>query len=258
MEMFKEGKNFPLITFFLSLAFLVIFLLTFNNLVFYENLFGFKISQFPAVNSTESLFQFLSYLIHFFVTLVTYTFLHADMYHLLGNMAMLIIVGLVLEERLGKGLFFSIYIFSGNIAAIFDIIGRVTLGISFNVPFIGSSGAIFGLMAVGALIKSMEKVPTVLVLLTFLPLAYLLSNLEIFSDMASLMIIVFFAIVLIVLILPVFPAYIPLCVAAIIYLSSWLISFLIKYPLMVSNIGHLGGMIGGIIAIFLFAKERTA
>jgi membrane associated rhomboid family serine protease len=255
MEIFKEENFFPTATFFLALTILIIFLLTFNNLVFFENLFGFRILQFPNIYDTSSFLQFLSFMLHFFVTLVTYTFIHADLYHLIGNMVMLIIVGLAVEEKLGRGLFLSTYILSGNIAAIFDIIGRVSLGIPFNIPFIGSSGAIFGLMAVGGLVKPMEKIPTVLVLLTFLPLVYLVSGLGIFSDMTSLTVLMIFTIVLIVIIIPIFPSYIPLSVAIIIYLVSWLISFLIKYPLMVSNVGHLGGMVGGIIAFFLFAKK---
>jgi membrane associated rhomboid family serine protease len=153
--------------------------------------------------------------------------------------------------------FLSTYIFSGCIAAIFDIIGRVSLGISFNIPFIGSSGAVFGLMAVAGLVRPMEKVPTVLVLLTFLPLVYLIPNLDVFSDPVTLIVILIFSIVLLVVAIPTFPSYIPLVVAVIIYLSSWLISFLIKYPLTVSNIGHLGGMVGGIVYFFLFAKEKT-
>lgn len=255
MEIFKEENFFPAATFFLALTILIIFLLTFNNLVFFENLFGFRILQFPNVYDTSSFLQFLSFMLHFFVTLVTYTFLHADFYHLIGNMVMLIIVGLAVEEKLGRGLFLSTYILSGNIAAVFDIIGRVSLGIPFNIPFIGSSGAIFGLMAVGGLVKPMEKIPTVLVLLTFLPFVYLLSGAEMLSDIGILTILMVFTLILVVAIMPIFPQYIPLTVAIIIYLISWLINFLIKYPLMVSNIGHLGGVVGGIIAFFLFAKK---
>jgi len=256
MEFFKGERFFPVATFFLSLVILIIFLLTFNNLVFFENLFGFRILQFPAVYDASSFLQLISFIAHFFVTLVTYTFLHADFYHLIGNMVMLIIVGLAVEEKLGKGLFLSIYILSGNIAAIFDILGRVSLGIPYSIPFIGSSGAIFGLMAVGGLVKPMEKIPTVLVLLTFLPLVYLVSGSEMLSDTGSLLIILIFTIVFIGLALPSFPSSIPLIIAIIIYLLSWLLSFLIKYPLTISNIGHLGGMVGGIIAFFFFARKN--
>jgi len=257
MAMLKEERIFPVVTFFLAFTTLVIFLLTFKNLTYFENLYGFRILPFPAATDTSSLVQLLLSVLHFFVTLITYTFLHADLIHLTGNMVVLIIVGLAVEEKLGRGLFLSTYIFSGNIAAIFDIIGRVSLGISFDIPFIGSSGAIFGLMAVAGLVKPMEKIPTMLVLLTFLPLAYLIPDLGVFSDTVTLSVILVFTIVLIIVAIQMFPSYIPLAVAIVIYLSSWLISFLIKYPLTVSNIGHLGGMAGGIISFFLFAKKKT-
>jgi len=257
MEMLKEERIFPVVTFFLAFTTLVIFLLTFKNLTYFENLYGFKILPFPTVTDTSSLIQFLSVVSHFFVTQITYTFIHADFLHLTGNMIMIIIVGLAIEEKLGRGLFLSTYIFSGCIAAIFDIIGRVSLGIPFNIPFIGSSGAVFGLMAVAGLVRPMEKIPTVLVLLTFLPLVYLIPNLDVLSDPVTLTVILVFSIALLVVAIPTFPSYIPLAVAIIIYLSSWLISFLIKYPLTVSNIGHLGGMMGGIVSFFLLAKEKT-
>jgi len=257
MEMLKEERIFPVVTFFLAFTALVIFLLTFKNLAYFESSYGFKILIFPTVTDTSSLVQFLKVALHFFVTLISYTFIHADLLHLIGNMVILIIVGLAVEEKLGRGLFLSTYIFSGCIAAIFDIIGRVSLGISFSVPFIGSSGAIFGVMAIAGLVKPMEKIPTVLVLLTFLPLVYLIPNLDVFFDIGALSIILVFTVVLIIVAIQTFPSYIPLSVAIIIYLSSWLISFLIKYPLTVSNIGHLGGMVGGIVSFFIFAKEKT-
>jgi membrane associated rhomboid family serine protease len=257
MTILKEEKIFPVVTFFLAFTTLVTFLLTFKNLAYFESSYGFKILIFPTVTDTSSLVQFLKVALHFFVTLITYTFIHADLLHLIGNMVILIIAGLAVEEKLGRGLFLSTYIFSGVIAAMFDMIGRVSLGISFSVPFIGSSGAIFGVMAIAGLVKPMEKIPTVLVLLTFLPLVYLIPNLDVFSDMVTLTVILIFSIALIIFIIPTFPSYIPLIVAIIIYLSSWLIGFLIKYPLTVSNIGHLGGMVGGIVSFFIFTRGNT-
>lgn len=233
-----EKENFPIVTFALSLVILAIFLFTYSNLDFYQRIFGF-IPASPKI-----------------YTFVTYTFIHADIIHLLGNLLMLIIVGLILENTLGRFVFLSIYIASGNIAVIFDIIQRILLGVSFNIPFIGASGSIFGLIAVAALIKPMEKIPTIIVLLAFIPLAQLLFTLPIFFDTMFLIVLGALAVTVILIFSSFIPHYLPVAVAITFYLISWLAMISLRLPTTVSNIGHLGGVLGGIVSFFLFAKKK--
>ena len=72
--------------------------------------------------------------------LLTGMFLHANIFHLLFNCYALYVIGKQLESFLGKIKFSIIYLFSGVMGALFSC---VFFG---EVPSIGASGAIFGLM----------------------------------------------------------------------------------------------------------------
>ena len=72
--------------------------------------------------------------------LFTGMFLHADIFHLGFNCYALYVIGKQLESFLGKIKFSIIYLFSGIMGALFSC---VFFG---DVPCIGASGAIFGLM----------------------------------------------------------------------------------------------------------------
>jgi len=234
MKFFDE---FPIVTFALATAYLAVYLFTYNNLPFYEVLFGF-IPKHPQI-----------------YTLITYTFIHVDIGHLVGNMIVLIIAGLAIEQFMGKFVFLSIYLASGNVAVVFDIIGRLLLGISFNLPFVGGSGAIFGLIGVAALVKPLEKIPTILMLLTFTSFLGLITDLPNLPSPIFLLIIGVLITMGLIFIIPFVPANLPLAIALALFLFNWLGTFLIKLPTPVSNIGHLGGVVGGIIAFMLFAKK---
>jgi membrane associated rhomboid family serine protease len=72
-------------------------------------------------------------------TIVTYMFLHADLWHLVFNMLALYFFGPMLELRLGGRRFLGLYLVSGVTGALF----------SFTTPFgrvIGASGAVYGVM----------------------------------------------------------------------------------------------------------------
>ena len=71
--------------------------------------------------------------------LITGIFLHGGILHLLFNCYALYIIGSQIESFLGKYKYVVIYLFSGLIGSLFSI----TFG---DVPSVGASGAIFGLM----------------------------------------------------------------------------------------------------------------
>jgi len=229
-----EIENFPEATFFLAAAMLAVFLFTRMDLAYYENLFGF-------IPARPQIYSF-----------ITYTFIHVDFTHIFFNVIFLLIAGLAIEETLGKWVFLSVYISSGNIAVIFDILGRFLSGISFGVPFVGASGAVFGVMAIAAIIKSSEKIPTILALLAFLPLIqWLLSSYSQLDSLTTLLIITTAGIVFLLLIFFI-PSTVPVWLAMIWFLIGWMIIVLLRLPTQVSNLGHLGGVVGGIVSVFLF------
>jgi membrane associated rhomboid family serine protease len=72
-------------------------------------------------------------------TPITYMFLHGGTSHLLFNMLSLFIFGPRVENRLGSGPFLGLYFTSGICGALLSLL-------SPNVPIVGASGAIFGVM----------------------------------------------------------------------------------------------------------------
>jgi membrane associated rhomboid family serine protease len=75
----------------------------------------------------------------------TSIFMHADLAHLMGNMAYLWAFGRRVEDACGTARFLAFYIFSGLIASL----GSVVLNPSTteDIPGIGASGAIAGVLA---------------------------------------------------------------------------------------------------------------
>lgn len=75
-------------------------------------------------------------------TLVTSMFLHGGWMHLLGNMLFLYIFGDNLEDLFGHLRFLGFYLAAGVAAAL----GQILAGPGSNVPMVGASGAIAGVM----------------------------------------------------------------------------------------------------------------
>jgi membrane associated rhomboid family serine protease len=73
-------------------------------------------------------------------SVITYMFLHADLWHLFFNMLALFFFGPRLEARLGSRSFLFLYFVSGITAAV------VSIPFTPNVPIIGASGAVFGVL----------------------------------------------------------------------------------------------------------------
>ena len=77
-----------------------------------------------------------------FLTMFSSQFLHGDVFHLVGNMVILVLVGLTVEQLLGSFNFLLFYLLSGAIGS--AVYGLVHFG--SPVTLIGASGAISGLM----------------------------------------------------------------------------------------------------------------
>lgn len=84
-------------------------------------------------------------------TLITSGFLHANLTHLLGNMLALFIFGRVVERKLGVGktalIYFGALIISNIFSSVIDILS------GSNIPGLGASGAIMGLVAAAVLLN---------------------------------------------------------------------------------------------------------
>jgi membrane associated rhomboid family serine protease/TolA-binding protein len=114
------------------------------------------------------------------VTLITHGFVHTDLFHLLGNVLILWLVGTVLETGIGSIVFLLFYL-AGQVAAIllYWAIGRAFLPNSLDLPLIGASGAIAGVTGLATFRYPRLRVQTLL-LVSFpffslpLPIPYLI------------------------------------------------------------------------------------
>lgn len=88
------------------------------------------------------------------LTAFTYMFLHGGLFHLLGNMVFLWLVGAALELACGRIFFTTAYLVSGlSSAVLFGLVNADSM-----VPLIGASGAVSGIMAAYVVMFGMRKV----------------------------------------------------------------------------------------------------
>ncbi|WP_028950893.1 rhomboid family intramembrane serine protease [Sulfurihydrogenibium subterraneum] len=96
-----------------------------------------------------------------FLNLFTHMFIHGGIAHLVGNMLFLWIFGNNVEDALGRVKFLVLYFFSGFFAAFLQSFVAILEG-SLNVPMVGASGAISGILAAYVKLYPYAKVLTVI------------------------------------------------------------------------------------------------
>lgn len=162
-------------------------------------------------------------------TLITHVFIHGDVLHFINNILMLAILGTVVEEKIGKLKLFFVYLLSSQFTVLFAVVLQYILG-SFGI-LIGSSGAIYGLMFLAALIAGWEEVPLILI-----PLLNILALPAIFLSAKNLKA--------------------PLFIAILFYLLLNLVLFMLNFPRSVVEFAHFGGFLGGIVGFFLVIPKK--
>jgi membrane associated rhomboid family serine protease len=89
-----------------------------------------------------------------YVTLVTYQFLHANLFHLLGNMIFLWVFGDDVEEAMGSVRFIAFYIGRGIAAALLFVASAP----HSQEPLVGASGAVAAVLAAYLMFRPCQKV----------------------------------------------------------------------------------------------------
>lgn len=93
-------------------------------------------------------------------TILTSAFLHAGLSHILGNMLVLVLLGLPFEERVGRARFLVIYLLSAVVAVLLHSVWIVeTDPAGLTVPLVGASGAVFGILGAFATMYPRDQVP---------------------------------------------------------------------------------------------------
>lgn len=216
----------PLVTITIFILNIIVFIYSFQNpMELLESIFGTS----DKLEEVIANFGFYPNLIREKpYILITHMFIHADWIHIFINMSLFLFVGMYLEERIGHFNFLLVFLFSGLFAIMFNILLRVLLDIP-NVASIGASGALFGVLALGALLLPELKVPIILVPILNLisPFVYFLK----FKIDGNLLLTFIFYIIF-----------------------SLLVVFLDMSNL--TEISHLGGMIGGFLYFWLIGNSK--
>ncbi|MFZ5569248.1 MAG: rhomboid family intramembrane serine protease [Thermodesulfobacteriota bacterium] len=92
------------------------------------------------------------------LALVTFMFLHGGFWHILGNMWSLYIFGDNVEDRLGPLRYLVFYLLCGLVSGLFHL----ALNLHSNVPTIGASGAIAGVMGAYFILYPSAKILTII------------------------------------------------------------------------------------------------
>ncbi len=89
--------------------------------------------------------------------LFTYQFIHGGLGHIFGNMLMLFILGDNVEDALGHVRFLVFYLLSGVAAALAELM----IGLGPEIPRVGASGAVYGVMAAYLILFPRAKIAVV-------------------------------------------------------------------------------------------------
>lgn len=128
----QEVGRPPLVTWTIAALCVVIFLLTWPRLLWAVHVFGFIPSEWYRYAG---------------LTLITSMFLHGGLLHLAVNMYFLLVFGDNVEERLGSTRYLIFYLLAGLVGGVAHGLGEPRS----DVPAIGASGAISGVLALYAL-----------------------------------------------------------------------------------------------------------
>ena len=128
-----------------------------NTAIFlYQFLLGYRVDQFIRT------WGIIPNDLHL-ITLLTSMFLHGGWLHLLGNMLFLWVFGRNLEDLIGGGRFLVFYLVCGLAAGVVQVIASPYT----QVPTIGASGAIAGVMGAYLIKFPRSQIDTLVLLIIF-------------------------------------------------------------------------------------------
>lgn len=213
-------EDWPMITFIL---------ITINLAVF---LFSYDITTNFVSNSVLETFGLTPAYLHMrLYTLITHMFVHGDIIHIGGNMLMLAIVGLAIENKIGSMKFLLFYLLSGFCAIPFGFLMEFLTG--NIVILIGASGAVYGVMFLAAAIAGWEEVPAILI-----PVLNVIAAPIVFFTFKNIKV--------------------PMFVAILFYFLTNLIMMIVNLPESIGELAHFGGIIGGVVGILtILPKTKT-
>ena len=120
---------------------------------------------------------------HYFWQLLTYQFMHAGIWHIIGNSLAIYVFGRELEIELGWKKYLTLFFTSGILGGIFQVAAALLWPQLFDGPVVGASAGAFGLVAAFALIYPDREL--VMLLAFVIPVRMRAKTLLIFSGVLA-------------------------------------------------------------------------
>jgi len=194
-------------------------------------------------------------------TLLTSMFLHGSFFHIFANMFSLFFIGGFLEKIIGRKRFFWLYIWSGIFGGIVFVFASKIF--ATNLPAVGASGAIFGLLGVLAVLVPYSKIYLIAGPLILIVVQVFLDAVLPESFLGTLNLIINILIFLMIFSMLSFnsslkkfalPLELPMWLVPIVAIIPLaIISLFVQLP--IGNSAHFGGLLIGIIYGFYLRKK---
>ena len=154
----------PTVTYFLIGLCVVVFLMQLGSQSYKTGQLFYSYGLIPSVLMGHNQLPMDLYAIPGWLTIFTSMFMHGGFMHLIGNMLFLWIYGNNIEDAMGHIKFLLFYIICGISAAILQAL--VTP--NSNIPMIGASGAVSGILSAYFLLYPKARVSTLIFVLFFI------------------------------------------------------------------------------------------
>jgi membrane associated rhomboid family serine protease len=155
------SQNYPVVNTCIIAANVIVYLVQLS-LGADENVFIYTYGLVPARYSNPHISGYFSMAQQLF-SFLSFMFLHGGFWHLLGNMWSLYIFGDNVEDRLGPFRYLVFYLLCGAASGF----SHMALNFQSNLPTIGASGAIAGVMGAYFILHPNSRILTVIPILIF-------------------------------------------------------------------------------------------
>ena len=203
----------PIVTYFIIGICVVIFLIQFSSQSYRTGQLFYSYGLIPSVLMGNNQLPLDLYVMPAYLTIFTSMFMHGGFMHLIGNMLYMWIFADNIEDNLGPSKFLFFYFLAGVGAAM----TQVLIDTQSQVPMIGASGAIGGVLGAYLINYPNAKV------LVLIPFGF-------FSQLIK--------------------------IRALYVLGFWFILQFISSGGGVAYAAHIGGFVSGIILILFFNKNK--
>ena len=204
--------NKPIVTYFIIGLCVLVFLIQLGSVTYKTGQLFYSYGLVPSVLMGHKELPFDLYAIPSYLTIFTSMFMHGGFMHLIGNMLYMWIFADNIEDSLGPSKFLIFYLLAGIGAAM----TQVFMDVNSQVPMIGASGAIGGVLGAYLINYPNAKV------LVLIPFGF-------FSQLLK--------------------------IKALYVLGFWFILQFISSGGGVAYAAHIGGFISGVVLILFFNKK---